>query len=98
MNGSSSSSSSTSTSSQGFNNNNNNNNYNNMAYYYQMMEEQINIKAKKMTYDWMVRRADDDDCGQGDDKQLQEQVFLVYKFINTPIDIIVAGMRTMMRE
>jgi hypothetical protein len=63
-----------------------------------MMEEQINIKAKKLTYDWMVKRSDDDDCGQGEKQLLQEQVFLVYKFISTPVDIIVAGMRTMMRE
>lgn len=64
-----------------------------------MIEQQINNKAKNMTFEYLNKLRKDDDCGmRGDDQTLQEQVFLVYKFICTPIDIITAGMKTMMRE
>lgn len=64
---------------------------------YQIIEQQINNKAKAMTIEYL-KKTREDDCGRVDDSSLQEQVFLVYKFISTPIEIITAGMRTMMRE
>ena len=76
---------------------NNNSGNNNSWMNYQIIEQQINNKAKAMTIDYL-KKTRVDDCGRGDDQSLQEQVFLVYKFISTPIDIITAGMRTMMRE
>lgn len=69
------------------------------------MEEAINTKAKKQTCSYF-RDNRRDDCGrdgvdEGSNNNIcsnQEQVFLVYKFINTPIDLIIAGMKQMMRE
>lgn len=71
------------------------------------MEETINIKAKKQTVEYINRR--DRDCcqdrGDGDNgnnnggnNNNQEQVFLVYKFIGTPVELIIAGMKQMMRD
>jgi hypothetical protein len=53
--------------------------------YYAYLEENINNKAKKLTVDYLNSRG-------GNSTPLQEQTFLVYKFIHTPIDAIIAGM------
>jgi hypothetical protein len=53
--------------------------------YYAYLEENINNKAKKLTVDYLKSRG-------GNSLPLQEQTFLVYKFIHTPIDAIIAGM------
>lgn len=54
--------------------------------YYAYLEESINNKAKKLTAEYLR-------SGRGGNSlPLQEQTFLVYKFIHTPIDAIIAGM------
>ena len=57
--------------------------------YYAQLEENINAKAKKMTVDYLKKGADRRGSLQPHN---QEQIFLVYKFIQTPIDAIIAGM------
>lgn len=57
--------------------------------YYAYLEEHINNKAKKLTVEYLKGRIP----GNSQQQQLlQEQVFLVYKFIHTPLDAIIAGM------
>lgn len=60
--------------------------------YYAYLEEHINNKAKKLTVDYLKKTTDTRRGGQQNNQQLSEQVFLVYKFIHTPIEAIIAGM------
>jgi len=57
--------------------------------YFTLLEENINSKAKKLTLDYLKRGGD---RRGGQQQSLQDQVFLVYKFIHTPVDAIIAGM------
>jgi hypothetical protein len=47
------------------------------------MENQINIRSKELTMEFLQRNRQFE--------ELSDQVFLVYKFINTPIHIIKKG-------
>jgi hypothetical protein len=65
-----------------------------MRSYYATLEDHINNKAKRLTIEYIREQGGDFTGG----KDQQDQFFLVYKFIHTPIDMIIAGMNTMMRE
>lgn len=58
----------------------------NSTTYYSLLEEQINLQAKRQTSDYLKQNAG------GDDNQDKEKVFIVYKFVNTPIEALIAGM------
>ena len=85
----SSSTSSSSSSSQG--NNSNSSSSSNLSYY-AYLEETINTKAKKLTLDYLKTKGVQLQGGNQQGQQMLDQVFLVYKFVNTPIDAIIAGM------
>src|SRR4051812_31643053 len=66
----------------------------NMTNYYATLEDTINNKAKKLTIEYLREQGGDFTGG----RDQQDQFFLVYKFIHTPLDMIIAGMATMMRD
>ena len=72
-----------------------------------MIEEQANMQAQKLTLEYLKKSKTPsqskpqsvDRCDPCDDKQPSkpseennEKVFIVYKFIQTPIEAIIAGM------
>ena len=85
------SSSTSSSSSSSYANNGNNSSNSNLSYY-AYLEETINTKAKKMTLDYLKSQGVQLQGGNQQGQQMLDQVFLVYKFIHTPIDAIIAGM------
>lgn len=71
--------------------------------YYQRVEEQANLQAQKLTLEYLrqakLQRQSNDssDCGKPSEPQPMmeensEKVFIVFKFIHTPLEAIIAGM------
>lgn len=55
--------------------------------YYTVLEEQINLQAQKLTLDYLKKNK-----GTNNQPNDNEKVFIVYKFIQTPIEALIAGM------
>jgi hypothetical protein len=76
--------------------------------YFQRVEEQANLQAQKLTVDYLKlaklqRQQMNSDSGSGKPsdcpqvlqpmmEENNEKVFIVFKFIHTPIEAIIAGM------
>jgi hypothetical protein len=59
--------------------------------YYAQMEESINNKAQLDTLEYL-RELQRVGGNRGGADQCHDQIFLVYKFINTPLELLIAGM------
>ena len=60
-----------------------------------MIEEQANLQAQKLTLEYLKNQKATTKPVESDPKPSEdpsEKVFIVYKFIQTPIDAIIAGM------
>src|ERR1035437_3710337 len=59
--------------------------------YYATLEEQINLQAKKLTVDYLRKsKGENNNNNKGGDDTLDgEKIFIVYKFVNTPIDALI---------
>lgn len=56
-----------------------------------MLEEEINLKAQKLTIEYLKQtKGTNSNNLCGDD--LSEKVFIVYKFVHTPKEALIAGM------
>jgi hypothetical protein len=74
------------------------------AAYYAKLEEQANVQAQKMTIEYLKKAKLssslnnlNNNCENNNNnlpkaEENQEKVFIVYKFIQTPIEAIIAGM------
>lgn len=73
--------------------------------YFMQVEEQINRKSRRdaeiylKVNDLCDKKDDKDDssCSTSSNKHFG-QVFLVYKFVNTPVDMLIEGMKRMMKD
>lgn len=54
-----------------------------------MIEEQANLQAQSLTIEYL-KKCKGNNCDP--QPEPQEKVFIVYKFIQTPIEAIIAGM------
>lgn len=80
------------------------------AHYYQRIEEQANQQAQKLTLEYLRQaklqrqspkssdKPSDDQPEQPQMEENSEKVFIVFKFIHTPIEAIIAGMMQMQRD
>ena len=63
--------------------------------YYAVLEEQINLLAQKLTLEYLRTTKGNnsrDSSNNSNCSSDSEKVFIVYKFIHTPIEAIIAGM------
>ena len=60
-----------------------------------MLEEKVNKKARSMTQEYLRSLPNDLQADRAKIQSIQEQTYLVYKFVNSPIDMLMSGMKKM---
>lgn len=60
--------------------------------YFTALEEHINLQAQKLTLDWLKKHKGNNNNGNNNNLLDSEKIFIVYKFIQTPIEALIAGM------